>query len=616
MVPEPVTASTYALVSVGAPSSTPEQAWSLAPLIAGEPSYRFGRWIGQKFQYPRPGQTPKITPTLPDRPAAVTLHGPDGRVATLCLDLDTSKALKHVVDADAARLATMLREAGVGFVEDFSPSGGRHLYIPLRERMDAAAARELVEALSLMATSLDPSPHQNITDGCIRVPGSAHKSGGHQTLITPLPQAYDVLRRRNSTAAICSLQAALAPELARNRARKARETKLITAQRSAAAWLLPTATGSEAPLRRLARTGLYDTARYKSPSEARMAVLNHFAACGWTREQVQNELAGQFPGLAALYGTPSKQERLLPTEWAKAQAFTGNRTPRKSTFPKRRGRTALINNTSPTEPTGGAGKPSPPVVHQLVNDLENIVHAVLDYRLQAHGRESLGLRLLFRGLLGYMRTMQTDVLDVGCRTLAVAMGKHHVTIARLLPILAKASDGILAKVADARHKAADVYVIQLPEQYKQLARELTWRRGQVHAVRPVFRALGDVAALIYEAIERGRHSPTTADLVRATAISRNAVSKALMDMEALAMIKRHGRHWKITTLNLTDLAARLGVLDDYQAHISRNRRERAAWHAYLDRFRDQQVDETDLYDAEREEHWLPPDDETALWLAA
>jgi len=613
MVPEPVTASTHAFTGVGV-STPPEQAWSLAPLIAGAPSYRLGRWIGQKFQYPRPRHLPKITATLPGRAAAVTLHGPDGRVTTLCLDLDTSKALKHVVDIDAAQLANLLRNAGVRFVEDFSPSGGRHLYIPLQEPMDAAEARELVEALSLMATSLDPSPHQNITDGCIRVPGSPHKSGGHQTLITPLAQAYDVLRRRNPTAVIQALKAALAPELARNRARKARETRLIATQRSGAS--LPAATGSEAPLRKIARTGLYDTARYKSSSEARMAVLNHFAACGWTREQIQNELVGQFPGLAALYGTTTKQERLLPTEWAKAQAFTANQAATKSILWKTGEKTALINNTSPTKPTGGALRSSPASIHQLVNDLETIVFAVLDHRLQTRGRESLGLRLLMRGLLGYMRSMQTDILDVGCRTLAVAMGKHHVTIARLLPILAKVSDGILTKVADARHKAADVYVIQLPEHYHQLAREFTWRKGQVHAVRPVFRALGDVAALIYEAIERGRYSPTTAEIVRTTGISRNAATKALTDMEALAIIKRHGRQWRTTAVNLTDLAARLGVLDDYQAHISRNRRERAAWHAYLDRFQDAQLNEADLYDVEREEHWLPPGDELAVWLAA
>ncbi|WP_267784964.1 hypothetical protein [Paenarthrobacter ureafaciens] len=547
----------------------------------------------------------------------MSIHGPDGRVATLCLDFDTSKALKGVVDSDAARVGQLLFACGMRFVEDFSPSGGRHLYVPLQDRLDAAEARELVEALALMATSLDPSPHQNITDGCIRVPGSVHKSGGHQTLITPLSEAYDVLRRRNPSRGLVELRSALAPELARKRALKAREAKIVAAHRVGGLPGLPLTGGSESPLRRVARTGLYDTARHKSASEARMAVLNHFSACGWSLQQVQGELTGQFPGLAALYGSAERQGRLLPYEWAKAQAFTSTAASTQKPLPRKRGeKSALINNTSRTLTTGGAEKPSSAGVHQLVNDLENVLYGVLDHRLQARGREGLSLRLLIRGLLGYMRAKETDILDVGCRTLAAAMGKHHVTIARLLPILSAASDGILTKIADARQKAADVYLIQLPDQYQQLARELTWRKGKIHAIRPVFRALGDPAALVYEAIERGRHSPTTAEIVRASGVSRNACSAALAEMETLGMIQRHGRHWKVTALNLTNLAARLGVLDDYQAHIGRNRRERAAWHAYLDRFRDGHVNEIDLYDAERDEYWLPPDAEPAIWFAA
>ncbi|MEV7457803.1 hypothetical protein ACIQGM_19980 [Pseudarthrobacter sp. NPDC092200] len=614
MVPEPVSASTHALMGV-APYVKPEEAWSLAPMIAGAPSYRLGRWVGSRFQYPRPRATPKITRSLPERPAAVMVHGPDGRVATLCLDFDTSKALKGVVDADAARVGRLLSACGVLFVEDFSPSGGRHVYIPLRDRMDAAEARELVEALALTATSLDPSPHQNITDGCIRVPGSVHKAGGHQTLVTPLSQAYDILRRRNPASALVELRAALAPELTRKRALKARAARSVAAQRNGFLPQLSLTVASESPLRRVARTGLYDTARYKSPSEARMAVLNHFSACGWSLEHVENELTGQFPGLAALYGTPQRQARLLPYEWAKAQSFTSTQALQKRDPHKQRKKAAHINNTSPTLTTGGAGKLSSTGVHQLVNDLENILYAVVDHRLRSRGRQGLSLRLLIRGLLGYMRAKETDVLDVGCRTLAAAMGKHHVTIARLLPVLVAASDGILTKVADARHKTADVYLIQLPEQYQQLARELSWRKGKIHAIRPVFRALGDATALVYEAIERGRDAPTTADLVRATGVSRNACSAALAEMEALGMIQRQGHRWKTTTVNLRMLAARLGVMDDYLEQISRNRHERAAWHAYLDRFFTTQVQKADLFDLERDEYWLPPDD-AAIWYAA
>jgi hypothetical protein len=329
-------------------------------------------------------------------------------VATLCLDLDTSKALQGVVDEDAQRLGNFLEGCGIRYVADYSPSGGRHLYIPLAERMDGQTARELVEALALTAASLDPSPHQNVTDGCIRVPGSAHKRGGHQTLVTSLNEAYDVLRRRNPAHAVAALRRALAPELTRARELKDRTTKMAAA--AAAQGIRPAPFGgSQSPLRVLARTGLYDAARYDSPSEARMAVLNHFASCGWTLDQVRLELGGQFPGLAALYTTRDRQERLLDKEWAEACRWI-----QKQGAPLGGRRNARINDTSPPVPTGGASKTSSKAAaHQLVNDLENVLYAVLDHRLKERGRAGLSLRLLLRAVLGYMRTMETDLLDVG-----------------------------------------------------------------------------------------------------------------------------------------------------------------------------------------------------------
>ncbi|MDI3195439.1 hypothetical protein QK290_13540 [Pseudarthrobacter sp. AL07] len=547
---------------------------------------------------------------MPTRPAAVMVHGMDGSVATLCLDLDTSKAHKGVLDEDAARIRELLTGCGLRWVEDFSPSGGRHMYIPLQERLGAAEARDLVEALALTAASLDPSPHQNVTDGCIRVPGSAHKRGGYQILLTPLSAAYDALRRRNPQTAVAALWSALAPELSRNREQKARQSKVANLPRPTAAQL-PLAGGSESPLRRIARTGLYDTARYKSPSEARMAVLNHFSACRWTLDQVRAGITGQFPGLAALYGSDAKQGRLLETEWANAVAWTQKDAP-----PSAGRRNAFINDTSRPVPTGGAaGSASKAGMHQLVNDLENILYAVLDHRMMNLGRESLGLRFLFRSLLGYMRAKETDLLDVGCRTLATALGKHHATIARLLPRLVEVSDGIITKVADARRRSADVYLIQLPAHHQQLARELSWRKGKIYGIRNVFRALGAPAALVYEAIERGRRSPTSADIIRATGISRSAVENALAEMSALRMIHRDGRQWRLTaTTNLGQLAVRLGVMDDVQAQIRLYRHQRAAWHAYLDRFLDQAITETAMYDTEREDHWLPPDGDAARYV--
>ncbi|MHA7146551.1 hypothetical protein ACX80U_17720 [Arthrobacter sp. TmT3-37] len=559
------------------------------------------------------------------------LHDVDGSVRTLCLDLDTSKARKTVVDDDARRLGALLHAAGLAYVEDTSPSGGRHLYVPLQEPLTAAEARQLVEALGCHAVSLDPSPHQNVVHGCIRVPGSAHKSGGHQRLVTPLTDAYGILTRRNPASAVSALRRALAPELYRAEQKRRADIRAATATAAVHAvanrGAAPTA-GSERPLRVVARTGLYDTSRYASDSEVRMAVLNHFVACRWTLDQVRAGMAGQFTGLAALYGT--KTDRLLPVEWAKAQAFTATTAPAKHPSQRTGKKTAHKYDTSPTSLTGGSPKPvthqgsqlSQLSIHQLVNDLENVLYGLLDYRFMERGREGISLRFLIRAVLAYMRTMETNILDVGCRTFALALGKNHDTIARLLPVLERASAGILTRIDRGRGRNADTYAVQLPQHFEQLARDLTWRRGKIHAIRPVFRVLGDVSALAFEAIERGRHSPTTADLTRITGISRRALTGHLARMESLQMIRRHHGRWElVATTNLAQLADRLGATEDREAQLTRYRKERAAWHAWLDRHLVPQLDEHELYDAEVDEYWQPPiEDENEhqrlFWTAA
>lgn len=586
---------------------TPEQAWALAPLIAGQPMYRAGRWTGRKFQYP--GTPHRITAALPRTPAAVLIHDAAGRAATLCLDLDTSKASQAVVDADAERLGALLTSCGLRYVEDRSPSGGRHLYVPLAEPMDGAEARELVAALARTAPSMDPSPHQNASTGCIRVPGALHKRGGHQQLLAPLASAYDILRRRNTAADLDRLRRALAPELRRGRreaALRAKAVHLSPAMLPQDAGAVPDCRpvgGWQSPLRRTAETGLYDTARYGSPSEARMGVLNHLAACGWTLEQTRAELGGQFRGLAALYRSPSEQDRLLGNEWAKALKFTAG---------GRGKRTAPKCDTSLTEPTRGA--PSGASIHQLVNDLENVLYGVLDARFQKLGREGIGLRFLLRGVLAYMRTMETNVLEVGCRSLALALGQHHGTVARLLRRLAQLSDGMVTKIADAHHRSADVYLIELPQQHRQLARDLRWRTGKIHAVRPVFRVLGPAAALAYEAVERSRISPTAREAAAQARIGSSTAERALAEMHALGMIDRDGEgRWHIVhTTGLGQLARRLGAEQDVAAQLTLHRMQRRRWHDWLDRHNPGSwPTDADIYDPEIDEYWVPPDQ--VLW---
>jgi hypothetical protein len=593
--------------SVSGTASVHAQAWAaLAPLIAGAPVMRFATRAGK---YPRPRNSPPhITKALPARAAAVMVHGVDGTVATLCLDLDTSKALQAVVDADAAAIGTLLTSCGLRYVADHSPSGGRHLYIPLDERLPAEDARELVEALAARFSSLDPGPHQNVTDGCIRPPGSWHKSmTGHQILDTPLTEAYDVLRQRNPSPAVAALRRALAASIHQVRATKAIKT---TARLSVATTTGSLTGGERSVLRQVARTGIYDTAQYKSASHVRMAVLTHLANFSLTLAEVQGRLGTDLAGLAALYGDSKTLSRLLPFEWDKAQAWVaqnlGASAGGKSDSNK-------CDTSLPLTHGGGAGEVrSAGSVMAEINDLENVLYAILDQRLARTGREGITLRFLLRAVIGFARAKGSLLVDVSCRSFAAAMGQHHGTIARLLPRLVKHSGGMLSKIEDAQGWRADSYLLGLPEQWRDVAKANAWRKGKIHGIRPVFRALGAPAALVYEAIERGHHSPTTAELMRATGLSRPTVAKELKTMAELSMVERHHGAWHLLhTTNLTRIAEWLGVLEDYEQQTALIRAQRRQWHAYLERFQEPVIREEDIYDVEQAEWdpWIPLDHE-------
>ncbi|MET3172880.1 UNVERIFIED_ORG: hypothetical protein ABIB52_000708 [Arthrobacter sp. UYCu721] len=605
--------------TVSVAESDHAQAWSaLAPLIAGAPIMRFATREGK---YPRPRSSPpRITKTLPSRAAAVMIHGADGSVQTLCLDLDTSKAAQAVVDADATAISSLLTSCGLRFVADHSPSGGRHIYVPLTERLAHENARELVEALAARFPSLDPGPHQNITGGCIRPPGSWHKSmTGHQVLDTPLSQAYDVMRLRNPSPALAALRRALAASIHQVRVRK-------TAQKQPAAAVATTSsvsadsspkTGSlkGSVLRQIARTGIYDTAVYKSASHARMAVLTHLANFPITLPEIQSRMATDFAGLAALYTDQDKIDRLLAYEWSKAQALVG----KKQTATTPGIGTSLNYDTEPALTHGGGlvEPRSSPAVMAEINNLENVLYAVLDQRLARSGREGISLRLLLRAVIGFARMKQSLTIDVGCRSFAIAMGKHHGTIARLLPRLEKLTEGLVERIERGRGKGADVYLLTVPEQWRSTADALSWRKGKIYGIRPVFRALGDVAALVYEAIERARVSYTTAEIVVATGIGRTAVDQALMTMAELSMIERRHGAWQILhTTSLTRIAEWLGVQDEYEDHKRRVRAQRLAWHARLERHLVRVIHEEDIYDQERAEWdpWDPHDGDDAAAL--
>jgi hypothetical protein len=151
-----------------------------------------------------------------------------------------------------------------------------------------------------------------------------------------------------------------------------------------------------------------------------------------------------------------------------------------------------------------------------------------------------------------------------------------------LRALREERDGLVTLVEEGRGTKGDLYMLTVPEDVKAAAEDLTWQKGKIHAMRPVFRELGLPAAFVYEALE---HSPglSTADIIKLTSLSRTCVSEALEVMAAWNMIARDTkRAWSVVAgTSLKDLAEYFGVMEAVATQMHRYRIERILWKEWL-----------------------------------
>jgi Ser/Thr protein kinase RdoA (MazF antagonist) len=85
-------------------------------------------------------------------------------------------------------------------------------------------------------------------------------------------------------------------------------------------------------------------------------------------------------------------------------------------------------------------------------------------------------------------------------------------------------------------------------------------------------------------------------------------------MSSYSMIERRHGQWRITAgTSLTALARRLGALDDAAEQISRHRKQRAAWHAWLDRNLVPELAEHEVEDPDSDLYWIPPSETELDW---
>ncbi|HEX9228741.1 MAG TPA: MarR family transcriptional regulator, partial [Arthrobacter sp.] len=305
-----------------APSSegSPAEAWAaLAAILAGQPRVRLSRDGGKT--YPQKHER-ALTEALPTFPAAVKIFGKDGTCAAIFLDFDSSVAGVDWVQADVRAVQTWLHNCGARWIEDYSPNGGRHIYIPLAQRVTFSEARDLVEALGTRYRTLDKTPHQNLLHGCMRTPGSPHKRGGHQQLAMSLSMAYDIARRPNSGTVWTAMNADLAGEIGAVRALRLEQT--FTPAAAEAPKLQHPAGRMSRVMQLMAQTGLYDSNRYASDSDARQAIITGAAAAGLELTDVERRMMqGTWPGLASFYARYASRHRVpaLRRDWLNAVRY-------------------------------------------------------------------------------------------------------------------------------------------------------------------------------------------------------------------------------------------------------------------------------------------------------
>lgn len=173
-------------------------------------------------------------------------------------------------------------------------------------------------------------------------------------------------------------------------------------------------------------------------------------------------------------------------------------------------------------------------------------------------------------------------IEFGVRSIAVATGLDHTTVALHLKALRSEREPLITLVEEARGTKGDLYMLTVPEELKAAAEDASWQKGKIHALRPVFRELGLPAAFVYEALE---HSPamSTTEIVRVTRLSRSTVNEALEILAAWNLLSRDaGRFWSIVaSTSLRQLAEQFGVLEAVAAQLQRYRQDRVIWREWL-----------------------------------
>ena len=136
----------------------------------------------------------------------------------------------------------------------------------------------------------------------------------------------------------------------------------------------------------------------------------------------------------------------------------------------------------------------------------------------------------------------------GTRSLSVATGLDHTTVAAHLRALREEDDPLIDLIENDRGLQGDLYQLRIPDEVTARAGRIGWKAGKLHALRPVFRELGHPAAFVYDALEHTRGRPERSfDLVTRTGLSRTVVYEELETLAAWHLVEPRDGRWVLVT---------------------------------------------------------------------
>jgi hypothetical protein len=102
-------------------------------------------------------------------------------------------------------------------------------------------------------------------------------------------------------------------------------------------------------------------------------------------------------------------------------------------------------------------------------------------RVRQWGGRVIAVRLVLLALGQAAMVSGSDVVEFGCRNLALHAALSHRTVARVLELLRNEPDPLIDLVSPRRLARADRYALRIPDRY---AGSVRWRRRRAGRIGP------------------------------------------------------------------------------------------------------------------------------------